>query len=342
MSKENFFVKMIREDFDGVVPEWVEEDFDGAAVAINDRGEILIKGYVGWLLDGRICNEDYKSFIYKPGERIELDFLGEDMNNNGEVVGEHYLWAKGETIDLIKDFNDYPPDVPFCDEDCKLKWEAKAINDNNQVAGTLLIGEEYGDCYDFDTSNMAAFCWREGRLTFLERPTYMSNGKLKYYDTYACDINNKNQIAGLMIRERDDHPILSRIWYACMWDEDGNITQLDTDYSLARAINDKEEIIGVSSKSFEDYYPQYAVLYKNGERIELDSCLPEEWSHLSMWDVAKINDNSQIIVWGHWYDGLYHGGTYLMTPISADLDKDEIVNFEDFAIMAGQWLEEKE
>ena len=69
-----------------IIPLKVGDNFYSVAVGINDIGEILVKKY------NNLTYEFDKSVIFQPGKTIELDFVGEDINNKGHVVGENYFY----------------------------------------------------------------------------------------------------------------------------------------------------------------------------------------------------------------------------------------------------------
>ncbi len=290
-----------------------DEDFAVRAVTINDAGDILTIAGDDFERGGYICD---RSFIYKLGERIELDFAGSDMNNKGQVVGEHYLYSGGEKINL--------------GQECT----ACAINDNGQIVGELESG--------------SAFIWEDGTIRQLNRPYYYEineRGEISivFYNCCALDINNNGQIVGCFGR--------GYRWYnggahACLWDEDGQITQLDDQQSRACAINDKGQIIGISEGQ--------PVLYDGREKIYLNDFIPANFEWGLVEHATDLNNNGQIVgalntcsyggSGGGFFDDYYCKAAFVMNPaeagttLKADINNDRIVNFLDLGILATEWL----
>jgi probable HAF family extracellular repeat protein len=212
----------------------LNEDFGlgGAAVAINDFGEILVK-------DG-----NNRSFVYKLGKRIELDFLAEDINNRGDVVGENYLYME----------DPYPVkiELPF-------HIRAFAINDRRQIAGVI----------DDPLPNHRPVLLDDNMITELERVPGGPEEDPNYYEYYIYDINNDGKIVGWFGIQKSPRPGPA---YACMWDENGKIKQLDivSSRSKAIAINDKGHIVGWRLDP-NNPAEAMAFLYKNENIIDLNN-----------------------------------------------------------------------
>lgn len=145
----------------------------GAAAAINDRGQVVGSGTFGMKTH---------PFLFDRGRTIDLGVLhtgaseygtATDINNRGQVVGtgilgsaeeQACLWQNGKLIDL-----DIGP----------ISWsDARAINDRGWITG--------------DTPAIVpahAFVWRSGTLTDL--------GSLGGDNISALDVNERGQILGV-------------------------------------------------------------------------------------------------------------------------------------------------
>lgn len=282
--------------------------------SVRDLGETVlwdIRPSINDLGDIVVCSKSpNKSFVYKIGENpIDLAFWSENINNKGEVVGgvgnEIYLYSEGKTITLLHSGDGV---------------EAKAINEHTQVVGNV-----YGVM-----GGPHAFLWENGVRTSLPPPGgYCS----------AFDINNKSQIVGCFI---SGSPAKG---YACIWEKPEQnwvVTQLGTEGDSANAINDKGQIVGISG-----LYTQspIAVLWQNGKTINLNDFLPENSEFERLESALDINNKGQIVGYGYLTRNLHIFGeqAFLATPIplQGDLNKDDIVNLDDLAILGEHWLEEK-
>ena len=289
-------------------------EIDIGASKINDFGEVL-----------------FLNSIYKLGEKINLDFLGEDMSNTA-VVGNFWVGGRPPA---------YPPTayMYLLESNQKIElgnFKACLVNDNRKIAG-----------YFYDPNHSyyrSAVVWENGVLKKLEKLCYGPEEDPACFKINLSDINNEGKIVGTSYWDIWEKP-----QFACMWDENGRITQLDTNpLSKATAINDNDQVVGTSTTETNIFF---AVLYQKDKqnnivKINLNELFPEYskqgWSDWRLWKGLYINNRGQIICWGIGYK---QGSAYfLLTPKplpSADLTGDGIVNLRDLSELAEHWLEEK-
>ena len=308
-------------------------DYTGVS-GINDRGETLV-------MNPEYLN--YKSFIYRPGEKIELDFLGYDINNEeplihpyssfGSVVGEHYFFFDAGGNRRYK----WDLEEIFHTQDL----EAFLINDRRQIAGRAdIVNTPVGQLVDclvrFSLSlrmePIHPFLPQPGEVIELEKdPNYPTR-----YQYVLQGINNKGQIVGCFGHFFITNPRT----YACMWDENGKLKQLNTNpYNWAHAINDNGQIVGTTS--YGEPGTPFAVLYQNGKKINLNDFLPEDSEFERLESALDINDKGQIVGYGETRNEPGSQCVFLMNPIpqpSADLYQDGKVDFKDLAEFASRWL----
>lgn len=247
-----------------------------------------------------------ESTIYRINETVELEkpsgdlnFWGKDMNNKGEVIGHYgYYYRDGETINLHNFSNGYG-------------LHPAAINDNSQITGYTYKGYEPHHAFrlDMDSKEFTLF-----------------KGPLSH--NVSLDINSKGQCVG---------SISGPGTFACIWDKEGNLTQIGEDWSRAYAINDKGQVVGVTDLP----HGGEGFLYEDGKMKNLNDLIPED-SKVGLIRAWDINNNGQILVDGRVVENSkWRDYVYLMNPKpkpNADLNEDKIVNWEDFAIFADQWL----
>jgi len=309
---------------------------DTGVSGINDRGEILVM-----YLDSR---PNYKSFIYRAGEKIELDFLGYGMNNGGppfappyipigfgSVVGEHYFFSDtGENRrykwDLEEIFHAQDLEVFLINNRSQIAGRADIVNTPTGQLVNCLV--RFSLKLDFPPS--PTFPPQAGEVIELEKdPNYPNN-----YNYVTRGINNKGQIAGFFGFFSITHPRP----YACMWDESGKLIQLDVNpYNEAHAINDNGQIVGATI--YGEPGTPFAVLYQNGKKINLNDFTPEDSEFEKLENALDINNKGQIVGIGKTTEK--ETAIFLMNPIpkpSPDLNNDGIVNLYDLAEFANQWL----
>jgi len=278
------------------------------------------------------------TYIYRIGEKWQFDVFAEDMSKAGAVGEKYHIYDGIHDITQRGEWPDVNSPYPVT------KYEAHAINDKFQIVGSILLGEESSSYPYFITYEELAFLYGEffweppyTRVILLERPYYIDplDGKKYYYNCHASDINNNGKSVGWFGKETTPGVYST---HACIWDENGSITQLDTPFhdSRAYAINDNNEIVGYS------YFGAVlgAVLYKDGRKINLNDFLPEN-SELEHLIVANgINNKSQIIGYGslHGSTKLPYGFLAIPIPLKEDLTGDGIVNLYDLAEFASRWL----
>jgi probable HAF family extracellular repeat protein len=161
------------------------EDPDGAAVAANDRGDVV--GISGPCADADGEGAAH-AVLWQNGQTIDLGNFGgtilntaDAINENGEIAGfstvtgnatfHAFVWTKQRGI---RDLGTLPGDVLS---------EATGINAAGQIVG--------GSC-DIN-NNCRAFLWQHGRM-------YDMNALAPHaamYLTFAGDINDRGEIVGL-------------------------------------------------------------------------------------------------------------------------------------------------
>jgi len=240
------------------------------------------------------------SGIYKADGAIGLDFWGSDMNNKNEVCGYYGYLYR----------NGEKIDLSAFSGDYGVY--ATAINDHTQVTGHTYGKDEPYHAYIWDNNEMRIF-----------------KGPLSHNRAY--DINNEGNIVGSFSGPGT---------FACMWDKEGNITQIGDNWSRAYSINDKNQIVGEHGGAF---------LYDHGKMIYLNNFLSEDSEWLNLIRATNINNKGQIIGYGYLKEfSHYNYIGFLANPIpkpktlEADLNDDGIVNGFDLAEFANQWLEREE
>jgi len=253
-----------------------------------------------------------------------LEFKAQDINSEGNVVGENYLYAGRSIINLC-------PDSNAC--------EAHRINDDNIIVG----------------------CSKESVYSFLSQPVFWEQGetrgeykkiKLRVPEPWdggcALDINKKRQIIGYLIGDcgRPGCKESPFLW------EGENITALSP-LTKAYAINDLGQIVGtIDGKKAVLWEKEVINGVENGvitdlnEFIPPDSNGPADWDYL--YEAIGINDNGQIIGYGYLNYDKGAGRWRMPYPflmnkkdLEGDLNKDGIVNLRDLSELAEHWLEER-
>lgn len=217
--------------------------------------------------------EGYRAFLWRDGNMEDLGTLpggnmslASDVNNVGQVVGQAqegkryyaFLWQNGKMTNLGS-FNG------------RISG-ARAMNDQGQVVG-FSSSKEAGN---------TAVLWENGRMTALERlPGY------EY--SFATGINEAGLIVGDVEREEGNGREARR---AVLW-RDGKLEELGTlggEFSMARAVNDRNHIVGGSTLSKESDAFACAFLWENGRMQNLGK-LP---AYQGSW-AADINNQGDVV-----------------------------------------------
>jgi probable HAF family extracellular repeat protein len=230
----------------------------GAAAAINDRGQVVGSGTFGMKTH---------PFLFDRGRTINLGVLhtgaseygtATDINNRGQVVGgsitadggedspEHaFLWEHGRMIDLGTLGGSFS--------------RATSINERGQVVGFSDTGTA--------GAGLRGFLWENGTMIDLGM-------------RMAFDINNRGQVVGTGILGSAEEQ-------ACLW-QNGKLIDLDigpVSWSDARAVNDRGWITGDTPA----IVPAHAFLWRSGTLTDLGSLGGDNISALD------VNERGQIL-----------------------------------------------
>jgi probable HAF family extracellular repeat protein len=261
---------------------------ESTARAINNRDQV-----VG---DSETTDHEIRPFLWQHGKMIDLGNLGgyqaraHAINNRGQVVGSSdtdaasgyahhaFVWRDGVMTDLgtlggnisaaygINDSGQVAG-VSLTETDGwhAFVWrdgvmtdlgpfDARAINNRGQIAGTA------GD---------HAVVWQRGTLTDLGAPT-----------TGAAGIND----AGAIIGSADNEHAFVR-WHGSIID----LGTLGGAYSVASDINDRGQIVGVSSLAGIPPVLEHPFLWQRGAMTDLTTSGLDQTAF-----VVAINDRGQI------------------------------------------------
>ena len=312
----------------------LEGSTSSEAYGINNLGQV-----VGW--------SGNRSFLWNDGEMIDLGVLENldddlsiawDINELGQVVGTswHTVPVTKYHAFLWNDDNGNGQSDP--DEMIYLGWLggssfewsfAYSINNVCQVVGksSWIIGErpflwtEYAGMIDLGSisgtnngatsinnlgqvvgwCNYLAFFWEDTNQNGQSDPGEM----IEVGPGYASDINDQQIICG-----QSDH------YTAVIWENIGRnweMTELETFpeniYHTARAINNRNQIVGYSRTAYPDL-SELAVIWKNGLIQDLNDLIPTN-SGWILREAYDINDVGQIVGYGE-----HNGETraFLLTP----------------------------
>ncbi|MHB1001423.1 MAG: hypothetical protein ACYC27_19460 [Armatimonadota bacterium] len=212
-----------------------------------------------------------------------------DLNNNEQVVGaffadnrtQSYIWENGKTT--------------LIGSDSRGDTTATAVNSLGQVTGIYSFSRPHPTIQGLFEGGQHAFVWESGSMTDLGS----INGS-----SWGFDINDLGQVAGQsqILKNGNSGPL-----HAALWD-DGEIVDLGAlfetpdEWSLALAINNHCEIVGISaidripmkdppgsySSVFCGFYWEDDQLYDLNDLIDH----PEKWFIKTPSD---INDNGVIV-----------------------------------------------
>lgn len=300
----------------------IPEDFFGGATAIAEHNGNML------LYEEDRITEDFKESYYYTGETdmVPLGFEGHDMSYRGFIVGEDYLYI-GREVRRIGP------------EDSNDTYMGYGINDNDVFVGCIKTND--GNSY-----NDIPFKWENGEITYLPIPEDAEGG-------WATRINNSGQIIGSITKVWMWDSRIKVEEFASMW-ENGEYVDLSSFLDKAYDINNNGQVVGFV----------YEGSRKNAAMLDLESRIVTNLNSFIPNDANgdddfyrlnyawRINDDGWISGRGCinkyqiWCDATGAGQkAFLMKPKpepNADINGDGIVNWEDFAILAEQWLEEKE
>ncbi|HET9661285.1 MAG TPA: hypothetical protein VFP05_13195 [Thermomicrobiales bacterium] len=236
----------------------------GFPAAINDDGEIV----------GTNFNPDggTVAVTYAPGAYTELNSgAAWDIDSSGTIVGSvnnvPAYWPNGEA----------PLALPALIEGQVA--QVFAINANGWMVGDA-VGPHWASG---DLLADHAVLWRDGQIIDL--------GSVVPGLTIAIDVNDAGTIIGETIVATDDTTEQSNKNYASFTWQDGTLSPLpfaDGDTSCeVYAINNLGWIAGDCGVGQE----QHAVLWVDGEIVEVDTLLGEGWKSIV---ATGVNDNGQI------------------------------------------------
>lgn len=246
----------------------------GGSVGINNRGQVV--GEVEHLEDAT-----FHAFIWDNGVFTELDATPSDalgINDRGQIVGETQVfgpldhaveWLRGTAVDLGTGTGDFA--------------FASSINERGEIAGIFRDAVE---------GNSHARIWEpDGSIVELPRPADRTYG-----NTIARAINELGNVVG----EYEDGRGEER---ALMWSE-GQVLNLgqarsNDIVSLAFGINDRNQIVGQSSRPVSD---NAGWLRSNDSTYDLNDLIDPDDSlkpFLHITSAVSINNGGQIAVFAH-------------------------------------------
>jgi probable HAF family extracellular repeat protein len=259
-------------------------------LAINDADKVVGRAF----MSGDV---EQHAFLYSGGSMRDLGVLGgsftnsaaSDINNSDQVVGTSFsdgdaeahpfLYSGGQMSDLgtLGGSQAY----------------ATAINDGGNVVGISNLA---------DNPNAGeAFLYSDGVMKNLNS---LIPADSLWHLFSANDINDADKVVGSGGTRGEQHAFLY---------SDGHVKDLGTlegfdDYSYGRAINNSDEVVGISGDIEGNERP---FLYSDGVMRDLNSLIPAD----SGWEIvypAEINDNGYIVGYG-----IKDGQTraFLLTPV---------------------------
>ncbi len=305
--------------------------------AINDRGQI-----VGW---SQFSDGTMRAFLWQHGKIAKLSVIAGDktnmasaINNKGQIVGTSsrtggvihaVLWNHGTVINLgsigsgelsggsVQAINDagqiivnevsYPNNSFTARLNLALQHHrvllctGNSINNGRLLGRNIVIGIAINNSgavvgYHFDNieHNVHGYLWKNGVTTDLG-------------NFYPSGINASGVIVGTRKVGMPPAPT------AAIW-KNSTLTPLSIPSATrtdGTAINDKEEIIGVTDLVADFGSPHAALLWRDGNYVDLgNSLLPkDEWTLIHP---TAMNNLGQIVGYGK------HSGkiaAFLMTPI---------------------------
>lgn len=174
---------------------------------------------------------------------------------------------------------------------------ATALNNHGQVVGSSNVS---GDLYQ------RPFIWENGMLRDL-------GGSLGGNGAGATRINEKGEVTGSANLPGD------QTFHATLWRGVGQMTELgsvDNDpWAFGWAINDKTQVVGISSPASGTFDVSRAFLWEDGSLVDLNTLIPPN-SPLYLQYAYSINNRGEIAGDGVDAANVSHG--YVLIPCDAD------------------------
>jgi hypothetical protein len=243
--------------------------FQGTPTGLNASG--WASGYA------RVGNQEH-GVVYAGGTLIDLGpGRALAINDHGRVIGYSYDDVRGDFFYTWENGVLTPLDLPNPDPDHFMYepqvTEIRALNNHGDFAGWS-IPAGYGLIY------------RQGVVTILHGPTL------------AWDLNELG-VAAITRLDVGENPMYT----AYLWN-DGTLQQLnfegDGDMALY-GINNQGQAVGWWGSNDNDpvFAPDRAILWQNGQRINLHSLLAPDSAIWSLSVAYLINEPGDIIAYGH-------------------------------------------
>jgi probable HAF family extracellular repeat protein len=308
--------------------------YESRAVSVNSRGEVVGSAtnlvadansfaYDSVFLLAYPYNYQSRAFIWdsKDGMRdlgtlgTGLDAAAYAINEHGQVIGYSYkdtttpggcsnLELNFTVRDAVLDMGAFIWDREHGMRDlgnfggtCTF---ATALNNHGQVVGASNVS---GDLYQ------RPFLWEKGVLRDL-------GGSLGGNGGSATRINEKGEAVGSANLAEET------TFHATLWRGVGQMTDLgtvgDDPCAFAWAINDKTQIVGISSPACGHFDISRPFLWENGSLVDLNTLIPPN-SPLHLQYAYSINNRGEIAGDGSDADGVTHA--FVLIPCDEDHPK---------------------
>lgn len=163
--------------------------------------------------------------------------------------------------------------------------QANALNNNGDTVGYYVVGDY-------------------AAIPRITTPFFYHSGVLKNLGTpggsgWAIDINDTYQIVGIYFRSDTDREAGTH----CFFYNEGNmidigvISSVQYDTCVARAINNKGQVVGHSSALDPAHYPHGFIWDSTNGMRDLNDFVSDDWL---IRDAFGINDKGQIIAWAYY------------------------------------------